>query len=348
MAQKPTRRTSMVDVAIEAGVSHQTVSRVLNNPESVRPETRERVNAAIKLLDYQPNIAARTLASKRSGSLGLISAGGSLFGPVSAQVAIEEAATEAGYFVSIVTVDKGDNDQVRSTLEHLASQMVEGIVAIAPRYEVAEAIDDFGLEVPIVLVGGPENESSPFHTVIQVSMDHRLGAIMAVNHLLDLGHKTVLHISGPAHEYGSDQRIIGWREALTARGAPIPKLIHASWSIDDGYRVGRELAPAIEAGTGPTAIFAANDQLAFGLYHALWEHGLSVPQDVSIVGFDDDPIAKHQMPPLTTVRQHFTELGQLSVEILLQAVHGEKPAPANIEPTLIKRDSTAAPRKNKR
>jgi DNA-binding LacI/PurR family transcriptional regulator len=339
------RPPSMADVAAVAGVSHQTVSRVLNAHPSVRGETRERVLAAIEELGYRRNSAARALATARSATLGVVTTGSALFGPTSTLVAVEGAARDRGYFVSVATLRTYDSVAMHEALEHFMAQGVEGIVVIAPQDDVAAAVESFHAPVPVVLVAALEDDGDTpaGPATLSLAVDQRFGARLATDHLLDLGHRDVVHVAGPQDWFDARERAAGWREALEARGLTPTRPRVCSWSADDGYAAGRDLAEAIVAGEGPTAVLAGNDQLALGILRALWERGLGVPGDVSVVGFDDVAGAAYFVPPLTTVRQPFATLGARCVAMVLAALDGESVPPERIAPELVVRSSTGAP-----
>jgi DNA-binding LacI/PurR family transcriptional regulator len=325
----------MRDVAKLAGVSHQTVSRVLNEHPSVREETRLRVLEAMQALNYRRNLAARTLATKRSGTLGIVAFETTLFGPASMLYAIEDAARTAGYFVSIVTVRNLERRAVLDAVDWLSQQSVEGIIAIAPKPAVTNALAQVPLDMACVGVGGSRDDG-----VSTVQIDNAAGARMATQHLLDLGHATVHHVAGPADWPEAQERIEGWRSTLYAAGAVVPPVHPESWSPQAGYEQGRLLArdPSV------TAVFCGNDHLALGVLRALHESGRRVPEDVSVVGFDDMPESGYFLPPLTTVRQDFAELGRRSLAVLLERIAGDAP-PEHIRlaPELVRRASTAPP-----
>ena len=333
----------MADVALRAGVSHQTVSRVLNSPHTVKEDTRGRVEQAISELSYRPNVAARTLVTQRSNRIGVIYGGAGFHGPQSALLAIEEAAREQGYFANTAFIDGSDPSGAEQLLGYFLEQSVEGIIIVVPQLAVAAHIAALHTPVPVVFMAAWDADGINDQQVLHVSIDQRLGARLAVNHLLSLGHTTVTHVAGVQEQFDGKERVIGWREALAAQNAPPGQLVEGSWLADDGYLAGLQLAPSIKSGTGPTAIFAANDQLALGLVHAFWEKGISVPDDVSLVGFDDESVARHVTPPLTTLRQPFENLGRTAVGRLLAAIRGERAEQVRIEPTLIRRTSTAPP-----
>lgn len=343
----------MADVALVAGVSHQTVSRVLNTHPSVRPETRQRVLDAVQELGYRRNSAARALVTRRTGTIGVLTTGSALYGPISTLVALEEAAREAGMFVTVATLRQFDPATMDGVLEHFMTQSVEGIVVIAPQDAVAHAVDAFRAPVPVVMISArpdgqahvPSDDHPPGAATVNVSVDQRLGARLATEHLLGLGHRSVTHLAGPVDWFDAREREVGWAEALRAAGAPPGQVVRCDWSADRGYREGRGIAAAVLRGDGPTAVFAANDQLALGLLHACAEAGVGVPQQLSVVGVDDVQGAAHFMPPLTTVRQPFDELGRRSLASMLTALGAQDETHARelIRPELVVRASTAAP-----
>lgn len=331
------RPPAMSDVAALAGVSHQTVSRVLNAHPNVRPETRERVLEAIAALGYRRNTAARTLVTRRSATIGVLTSGSALFGPTSTLIAVEVAARDHGLFTSVATVQDWDAEATSSALEHFMQQGVDGAVVIAAQDDAIEAVTSFAAPVPVVVIGAP---AAPAGRVHSVTVDHEAGARAAVRHLLELGHTDVAHLAGPQDWLEGRARLRGWQLELAAAGLPVPEAIPGDWTADHGYRVGLRLV----ADGLPSAVFAANDQLALGLVHAFVEAGVRVPQDVSVVGFDDVDGSAHFSPPLTTVRQEFEALGRRCVQMLLAAIEGEQVEAQMIEPHLVVRSSSAAPR----
>ncbi|WP_371300417.1 LacI family DNA-binding transcriptional regulator [Cellulomonas sp. Y8] len=332
------RPPAMSDVAALAGVSHQTVSRVLNDHPSVRPETRDRVLAAIAELGYRRNSAARALVTRRSGALGVVTTSSVHHGPTSTLIGLESAAREVGYYVSVAAIDTFDAGTMRGALDHFLDQAVEGIAIIAPQVDVAEAVAAFDVPVPVVSVTSGEPVPGPAH-VVAVGVDQREGARAATRHLVDLGHREVVHLAGPQDWFDAQERLAGWREACAAAGVGAPEPVEVDWSAESGYREGLRLADA----GAPTAVFAANDQLALGLLRAFWERGLRVPQDVSVVGFDDEAGAAYFVPPLTTVRQDFPALGRSAIRALVAALAGDLPPRTLLPATLVPRASTAPP-----
>ena len=327
----------MSDVAALAGVSHQTASRVLNDHPSVRPETRQRVLDAIAALGYRRNLAARALVTRRSGTIGVLTSGSALFGPTSTLIAIESAARDLGLFVSLATSPAWDADDVAGVLEHFTAEGVDGVVVVAAHDEAVEAVRSFGSPVPVVMVG-PVDLPPPLRSV---AVDQYTGARQAVRHLLDLGHRDVVHVAGPIDWLDARRRIEGWRDELATVGVVAGAAEPGDWSADRGYAVGRRLV----AGRLPTAVFAANDQLALGLLRAFAEAGLRVPEDVSVVGFDDIDGSAQFFPPLTTVRQEFARLGQRCLGVLLEAISGaEGHATELVATSVVVRASTGPPR----
>jgi DNA-binding LacI/PurR family transcriptional regulator len=329
----------MSDVGRLAGVSHQTVSRVVNGSPHVRPETRQRVIAAMRELGYRPNSVARALATGRTNTLGVVSFDTTLYGPASTLFGIETAAHEAGYFIIVASLKALDRSSLIEAVERLRLQGVDGILVIAPYEEAADALLHAPDDIPLAAV-----EAGPSGGVPVVEVDQFAGAARATQHLLELGHETVWHIAGPSDFLESRKRMEGWRATLEEAGAEIPSPMLGDWSASSGYELGRRLATEQRV----TAIFVANDQMALGVLRAMHEGGREIPTQISVVGFDDIPEAPYFMPPLTTVRQDFNEVGTRSVRLLLETMEtGERIEPGSmVEPELVIRGSTAAPRKS--
>lgn len=328
-------RPVMADVARLAGVSHQTVSRVLNGHPNVSPATKANVLAAIRDLGYRPNIAARALVTGKTNVLGVISFDTTLYGPASMLYGIERAA-RPGYFVAIASLPSFDRASLTQAVERFLGQAVAGIIVIAPQTAAAEALAGLAIGVPLVAVGCGGTAALP-----SVRIDNVAGAEMATRHLLDLGHQTVHHIGGPDSWHDARDRINGWRQALRTAGAPEPEMPRGDWSARSGYEAGRRLAARPEV----TAVFCANDPMAVGFLRAAAEAGRRVPQDVSVVGFDDVQEAAYFSPPLTTIRQDFGALGERALHLLMSQITagGEAPPPPPVVPELIVRSSSAAP-----
>jgi len=329
------RSLSMADVAARAGVSHQTVSRVINGHRNVAPQTRERVEQAIRELGYRPNSAARALVTGSTRTIGFVTVNINQYGPAQTLVGLEQAARTAGYSLSVTVLDEATAEAMRAAVDRFVGQSVDAVVAQATYDDAAEALHLIDTPLPLVTVqsGGAVEEPA-------VGVDQVTGARLATRHLLDLGHRTVHHVTGPADSQEARDRIAGWRAELCAHGVPVPPYLRGDWTPSSGYAAGKELAARVRAGEEVTAVFLANDQMALGLLAAFHEEGLEAPRDVSVVGFDDLPEAPYFTPPLTTVRQDFAELGRRGVRLVLARLHGEELHPDPVPPALLVRGST--------
>jgi len=329
----PRRVAVMEDVADLAGVSAMTVSRVLNTPDKVRPETRERVLAAVRELDYRPNSAARGLATGRSGVLGVVSFDTTLYGPASTLYGIEQAAREYDYVISIVSLSVLNRRSIGEGVERLRSQSVDGIIIVAPHESAAEGLRDLPPDLPLVVVGAADDIPFPL-----VAVDQAGGAARAVEHLLGLGHETVWHLAGAVDWIDANGRLDGWRGVLERQGREVPAELRGDWSARSGYEIGIQMA----RDSSITAVFAGNDAMALGLLRALRERGRRVPEDVGVVGFDDVPESAYFSPPLTTVRQNFGEVGRRAFQLLADRMQGGDVLERRriVEPEFIVREST--------
>jgi DNA-binding LacI/PurR family transcriptional regulator len=326
-----------VDVARLAGVSQKTVSRVLNDEPYVSAEVKQRVLDAAEQLGYRLNNAARALASGRTRSIGVVTLGTALYGPVSLLMGIERAVRGTGYALRVVNTMEGDPGGIDSAVESLLEQGVDGIVISEPIDEGAAPIR---VDVPVLVLGAPPTFAAA--RVVTAGVGSDLLARVATEHLLDLGHPTVHHLAGPQRWYSARDRLEGWRAALLARGLSRPPVVEGDWSAASGYVAGRELAEDADV----TAVFAANDDMAIGLIRALLEAGRRVPEDVSVVGFDDIPVAAYVTPPLTTARQPFDAVAAEGLHLLVHAIekpHLDPPLSAGQSIELVVRASTAPP-----
>lgn len=312
VAEQSQRAPVMADVARLAGVSMKTVSRVVNDAPNVRDSVRARVNDAIAHLGFRPNAAARALASQRSRVIGIVSMGSSLYGPSEQLFGLERSARDAGYSVEIVTTAGGSGRDVVAAAARLLDHGVDAIALAAPLVDVDLDAPEFR-EVPCVAVGDPVPVPDHVRTVV---CDQRAGAASAVVHLLQLGHRTVWHVSGPCSWQSSRVREEGWREALRDAQSPVPEPLRGDWTPSSGYAAGRVLAERPDV----TAVFTANDHMATGLLRAFWEQGRQVPEDVSVVGFDDAPESAFLVPPLTTVRQEFGHITSRAIGELVRSI----------------------------
>ena len=310
--RSPPKTSRMIDVARLAGVSHQTVSRVLNDSPAVGAELSLRVHEAIRLLGYKRNPAARALASRRSMKVGVVSFGLSLHGPSLALFGIAEAARQAGYTTSLVTLTDIRRETIRGAFDHLEEMAVDGVIAIAPVKGAMETLRGFAHTMPLVGF-----EPGVLDSPTSISLDEVLGARLATRHLLELGHETVWHVSGPRDWLGAETRIRGWREELASQlRVAHDFIVGDGWSAEFGYRAAQSLLGNRKV----TAVFVANDQMALGVLHAFHEAGRRVPDDVSIVGFDDIPEASYFQPGLTTVWLDFDAVGRSCAATLLRLI----------------------------
>lgn len=321
----------MYDVAARAGVSHQTVSRVLNGFAGIRPGTRAKVLAAIADLNYRPNRAARALVTSRSRAIGVLMPATAEFGPVSTLHAIESAARAAGYHV-LVTSTLIETDAVRASLEFLLDQSIEALVVIAPYRVVIDELAAIPDDVPTAVLQTGDTEAAG-----AIAVDQGAGARLATRHLLDLGHRRIQQLIGPVDFLEAVVRREAVDAELAAAGvAPLP-LLHGDWTAESGYAAGSALDPRT------TAVVCGNDQMALGLIHALADLGRGVPADVSVVGFDDIPESAHSLPPLTTVHQDFEEVARRAVHDLVARLEGRSGdrVERSVAPALVVRRSTA-------
>lgn len=307
---EPGRAANIFDVARLAGVSHQTVSRVINGLPNVRPATKERVEKAMAQLRYSPSPAARALVTKRTRTIGLITPAAVDYGPSSIAMHFTMAARAARYSVDTISTPDGDPAAWRAALETLLRQRVDAIVVNVSDTEVLELMSSLEVAVPLVAAGSSTRRG---HRL--VSIDQYRGARRAVRHLAELGHERIVHVAGPARAGDAAERVRGWRDELAEHRLEAVEPQHGDWSAASGYRIGLELD--LEPGT---AVFVANDQMAIGLMSALRGRQLRVPDDISIVGFDDIPEAGYLDPPLTTIRQDFEALGKMMMQKVLVAL----------------------------
>jgi DNA-binding LacI/PurR family transcriptional regulator len=323
----------MADVAALAGVSGQTVSRVVNASPRVDPATRHRVEQAMERLGYRPHPAARALRTGRTQTIGLVASTLASVGNSRMLQAVADAASTRSYAVVVVTL--GERRELSTAFDRLRDQGVDGAIVLNEASRLARETtppDDFALVVI---------DSPPDARFDVIDIDHAGGARAATEHLLSLGHRTVAHVAGPEGSFAAAERERGWREALAAVAAPTAPIVRGDWTSASGHAAGVALARDLDT----TAVFAANDQMALGLVRAMTEAGRDVPADVSVVGFDDLPDAADYRPPLTTVRQDFDTLGERAVATVVQAIDGVAAHSFERLPArLVERESTAPPR----
>jgi LacI family transcriptional regulator len=327
---------TLYDVAALAGVSHQTVSRLVKGHTNIRPEIRERVEAAISALNYKPNLVARSLATAKSHRIG------ALFfdrldevGPTRSVQAASDRAREAGYLLDIVGLDPRAISEIDKALELVSQGDVAGIMVFAPTDAVLTAVLKARFSVPVYIESDtvrPIDKKRP--------TANALGTRMATEHLADLGHRRFVHIAGPLDWFAARARRDSYDQVIAMRNLESIGVYEGDWSPQSGY----EAALRIPHDAGVTAIVTGNDQMALGVLMALRERGLSVPEDISVVGFDDIPESRFFHPPLTTVRIDFDRQGAFAMERLLEMIDPE----INVRPTdplvaeLVLRGSSAA------
>lgn len=331
------REPSMEDVAAEAGVSAQTVSRVVNNRGYVGAATRVKVQQAMAQLGYRPNSAARALRSGRFRTIGVITFSLTSYGNMRTLDAIATRASASEYAITLLPIEGASQSTVTGAFHRLSEHAVDGIIIIIEAHELDHAELEIPDGMPVVVIDSTKRQDHG-----HVDTDQAQGARLATEHLLALGHRTVHHICGPSESFAAERRRTAWEATLAAAGVAAPPVHVGDWSARSGYAAAVTLRddPAV------TAIFAANDAMALGAMRAFQEVGLSVPEHVSIMGFDDLPDAEFAGPALTTIAQDFDTVGATAVEALLTELSGGTVATLAPVPTrLVVRASTAAPRR---
>jgi DNA-binding LacI/PurR family transcriptional regulator len=335
-AKRP-RNLTINDVADLAGVSYQTVSRVINDMPEVAPLTREKVRQVLQRVGFRPNMTARQLASRRSTTVGLVTFATGYYGPSQILVNSEQAAKEAGLSFMFTGIVDQSTRQIRRAVDELCAHQVCGILIHLPLAINLRDLQDVCRNVPVVAVDSDLGFRCP-----SVFIDQHLGSQLATRHLIELGHRKIAYIRGPVFWRVARVRYAGWRKALKAAGLRGGPVIEGNWTAESGFEAAEKL---IKGDMGKcTAIVAANDQMALGAILALESHDIRVPEDISIVGFDDLPEAAFFRPPLSTVRQDFPSLGRLSVQLLLERVNPKRTQSSGrtIEPAFVQRKSAIA------
>jgi len=325
MGDRP-QRVGVRQVAERAGVSTQTVSRVINGRPNIRPETRQRVLDAMVELDYRVNNAARALGTRSTRTLGVIASDASLHGPAAAITELEDAAREAGRWIVTAYTDAGDPASVRHAVDHLLGQGVDGIVLVALHEDARDAVAAQAAGVRVL----------PFHDDTGLAAQEE-AARLATAHLADAGHRRIARVGGPTAWLEERARAAGFAAVLAEYGLTPAGQWRGDWSAASGYAVAAEIAAAAVEG-GPTALVVANDQMALGVMAGLEAAGVAVPTGMSVVGFDDNPDAAYYRPALTTVRVDLAAQARRCVAAALDVPAGE---PAAAAPALVVRASTA-------
>ena len=329
--------TTINDVAKAARVSYQTVSRVINDSPNVSEKTRKRVLSSIEKLGYKPNGAARQLATGRSHTIGIISFANAYYGPWQVLTSVENSLKQKGYSLTISFIDYKEADALANCLRQLEPKQLDGVLLITPMTDLMlEDLQLYLKHIPYVMIDIDKGIDFP-----SVRIDQYYGMGLAIQHLLDLGHRQIASISGPLDWAVAASRQQGIKHALEKAGLAFAACAEGDWSVKSGYKAGLKL---LDQSQTFTAVVAANDHMALGAYRAFKEAGLRIPEDVSVIGFDDIPEAAFLEPPLTTVQQDFAMLGQQSVDHLLSLVQAAVPGYQRVLfPSLILRSSTGKP-----
>ena len=334
MPNKAPKPPVIGDVARRAGVSVPTVSRVINGAAYVSDDKRARVMQAIDELGFRPSAAARALVARQPKLIAVVAGNTSRYGYAETIRGIEESARSAGYTVSITVVESADEETVERAVSLILDQPIAGVIVLKFDPPGVAALHRIPKSIPTVSISGVRETGVP-----QAVLAEAAAAEEVVEHLLGLGHRTVHHVRVPPSRK-EDGRTTGWRRALAARQADVPAPFDASWDPESGRQIGHRLA----ADPDVTAIFCGNDEIAMGVIRGLVEEGKQVPADVSVVGFDDHPLARMWSPPLTTVDQDFAGLGSRAYELLEGVIGGGRVKKFSSErPVFVVRESTAPP-----
>ncbi|WP_448390078.1 LacI family DNA-binding transcriptional regulator [Microbacterium aurum] len=330
-------RSSMRDVARAAGVSLQTVSRVANGEPGVVDDKRDRVLSAMRELEYRPNSAARAMRRGAFRTVGVVYHSLHSVGTHRSLEQISERAAAQGYGTTIMPLVAASGLAANGAFTRLVEMAVDVVIVVFPSPFGAGSLE-IPTSLPAVVLGPPQGHGSS-----SVDFDQDSAARLVVEHLVGLGHPTVHHIAGPQESFAARARVETWRSILEAHGLRVPTLRYGDWSAESGYVAMRQiLADEKATGSGaPTAIYAGNDQMALGVYRALAEAGLRVPEDVSVVGCDDVDEAAAYAPPLTTVAQDWAALGEQTMRTALAMAGGAAPSDTVLPMRIVIRDSTA-------
>ena len=326
------KRVTIKEVAKEAGVSIQTVSRVINHRPDVAPETRQRVQQIIDRLGYQPSHIARSLIQGRSFTLGIVGWGVEYFGPSRTLSGIEQQANELGYVLLLSLIREPRKNDVEQLLRDMLARYVAGIIWAVP--EIGSNRDWIQKETPRLSVPVVFLSMQPHANLSVVAVDNRSGGRMATKHLLDQGHQNVGLITGPLTWWEARQRQLGWEDALKEAGITIENslVVEGDWKAASGER---GLCRLLEQCPDVDAVFVCNDQMALGALQAARQMGVRVPEDLAVVGFDDIPESVYFYPPLSTVQQDMVELGCCAVRELGRMIEATQQGEAVAEPKTI-------------
>jgi len=330
------KSVTLYEVAEYASVSYQTVSRVINQASHVSEKTRLKVEAAMNALNYVPNRVAQQLAGKLSHTIGLATTNLALHAPSQIVAAIKSKAGEMQFNVVISMIEQPGLEASKAAVNSLLSQRVDGLIVNIP-LEDAEALEIQRRcgDIPALFL-----DVSPQLVANHIVFDPTLGASLGVEHLVGLGHQKIALLNGPLSSISARLRFEGWQQSLAAHQLTASAVMQGDWSSLSGYQQVNQL---LRDGQIPGAILVANDQMALGALRALSESGLAVPTEVSVVGYDDTEDSACFIPPLTTIKQDFKRLGQVSVDHLLALIRREETAAEILPVSLVERKTTASP-----
>ena len=337
MATTKKHAVSIVDVARVAGVSHQTVSRVLNQPESVREKTRQAVLNAIAITGYRRNENARILRSSTPETIGILVPPTDMNGPMDVMWGVERMAAKRNYLLKTSIMSERTEASGMQALNKLLGFDVAAVIIIAEQTWL-EPLVRMASDLPVVSVGASLASTT---SVSYVDMDQQYGVELIMDHLTKQGCQRVDHIAGPYGWYSSQSRMNGWLRFRERKSFLTGRLYRGDWSAQAGYEIGCEIAQDL-----PDAIVAANDAMAIGTIRALHDHGIRVPQDVLITGYDDLAVDEFLNPSLTTVHQDFHELASVALDLAvsLREHPDETPSCHLIKPKLVIRESSVRDR----
>ncbi len=331
---------NIYDVAKKSGVSIVTVSKVINNSGTVREKNRQKVLQAMKELNYNPSAAARSLASGKTRVIGLVIDSLTDTFLSSALSAINQCLEKHGYFLALSLVEEADDKDNIKVPYLFQEDRVDGLLIVSPVYEDMYILELKGKKIPFVLM----DNQKLHHSIPSIVVNNYKGGYDATRHLIELGHKNILHISGPDLYMSSRERIKGYIDAMSEAGYRTHIINSSEFSIASGYEITQRLLS--DGLLNCTGIFAADDYIAFGVIDALRNADIKVPGDISVIGYDDQELASSFHPGLTTIKQPAEEMGLIGAETLIKIIRGELKRfnTVALDPTLVVRESTAAPK----
>lgn len=326
------KKVTIKDVAAAAGVSHQTVSRVMNDRPDVAKETRRRVWQVIEELNYQPSAIARSLSRQYSYTLGVVIAGLKYIGPSRTLNGITEQSEELGYGLLLKELPSFNTNDIKPILNFLISRQVDGIIwAVSEIGENHEHLQQLHkeLSIPMVFLTMSNRDD-----MFIVAVDNYLGGRKATEHLLEQGYRNIGHISGPLRWWESRQRKSGWHDALLEAGISAEEhhWEEGDWSSASGQQA---MAQILKNFPQMDAVFIANDQMALGALQLTCQDEIKVPDDIAVVGFDNMPESQYFWPPLTTVRQNLRQLGGTAVSELVRIIEAIRLDQEVLQPQVI-------------